>query len=236
MRNRQLQEIRDLLLKLDAAVVVRDLGNARSADAYEGLRKQLNLAVKSHRSHVGHLVSLSDSLDRNADVELIRDRVNDFLQELGIKTIRDYVPHLFDVVETIDGTEDGYEIIEPAIAEELEVGGPSPIRLGKVRKINGPILDTMPDPIPTEIEEVSGEIETQSVAPSPIVGQVLLAIGSVVIGLLLGWVLFQSDGNSVDKPTESTVKEIVEGKTTPSSSSIPTTQPTTLPTTTTTGR
>jgi hypothetical protein len=232
MGNRQLQEIRNLLSRLDAAVVVREPGSARSAEAFEGLRKQLNLAVKSHRSHVGHLVSLSDSLDRNADIELIRDRVNDFLQELGIKTIREFIPQLFEVVETVDGDEDGYEIIEPAIVEELEDRGLSPIRLGKVRVIKGPIPEPIPDIISPEIEQISDEIETQSVAPSPTVGQVLLAIGSVVIGLLLGWVLFHPDGNSVDKPTESTVALNSESSTSSSLLSVSTT----LPTTTTTGK
>jgi len=230
MGNRQLQEIRNLLSRLDAAVVVREPGSARSAEAFEGLRKQLNLAVKSHRSHVGHLVSLSDSLDRNADIELIRDRVNDFLQELGIKTIREFIPHFFEVVETVDGDEDGYEIIEPAIVEELEDRGLSPIRLGKVRVFKGPILEPIPDIISPEIDQISDEIETQSVAPSPIVGQVLLAIGSVVIGLLFGFLLFRGDSSTTDKPPVNTVKVIVGNETTSSSSSIPTTKPTTQPT------
>lgn len=232
MGNRQLQEIRNLLSRLDAAVVVREPGSARSAEAFEGLRKQLNLAVKSHRSHVGHLVSLSDSLDRNADIELIRDRVNDFLQELGIKTIREFIPQLFEVVETVDGDEDGHEIIEPAIVEELEDRGLSPIRLGKVRVIKGPIPEPIPDIISPEIEQISDEIETQSVAPSPIVGQVLLAIGSVVIGLLFGFLLFRGDSSTTDKPTESTLALNSESSTSSSLLSVSTT----LPTTTTTGK
>ena len=232
MGNRQLQEIRNLLSRLDAAVVVREPGTTRSAEAFEGLRKQLNLAVKSHRSHVGHLVSLSDSLDRNADIELIRDRVNDFLQELGIRTIRDYIPQFFEVVETIDGDDDGYEIVEPAIVEELEGGGLSPIRLGKVRFIKGPIPEPILETISPEIEPVSDEIGTLSVASSPVVGQALLIIGSVVIGLLFGFLLFRGDNSTTDKPTESTVTLNSESSTSSSLLSVSTT----LPTTTTIGK
>lgn len=227
-----MREIRNSLSKLEAAVVVREPGTTRSAEAFEGLRKQLNLAVKSHRSHVGHLVSLSDSLDRNADIELIRDRVNDFLQELGIRTIRDYIPQFFEVVETIDGNDDGYEIVEPAIVEELEGGGLSPIRLGKVRFIKGPILEPILESISPEIELVTDEIATQSVAPSPVVSQVLLVIGSVVIGLLFGWLFFRADSGTTDKPPVSTVPLNSE---TSSSSTLPSVS-TTLPATPTTGK
>jgi len=230
MGNRQLQEIRNLLSRLDAAVVVREPGSARSAEAFEGLRKQLNLAVKSHRSHVGHLVSLSDSLDRNANIELIRDRVNDFLQELGIKTIRDFSPQFFEIVGTTEGDENGYEIVEPAIVEELEGGGFLSIRLGKAREIRGPIPEeTLHDPELVSGES-SNEIATQSVAPSLVVSQVLLVIGSVVIGLLFGFLLFRGGSGTTDKPPINTVKVIVGNETTSSSSSIPTTKPTTQPT------
>ena len=231
MGNRDIQEIKDLLIAINAALVVRDPGNARAAEAYEGLRKQLNAGVKSHRSHIGHLVTLSESLNRNADIELIRDRVNDFLQELGIRTIRDYIPQLFEVVETIDGNEDGFEILEPALAEEFE-GGLSELRKGKVRIIRGPIPDPIPDPISLESEPVSDEIASLSVAPSPVVGQVLLVIGSVVIGLLFGWLLFRGDGGTTDKPPVSTVTLNSETSTSSTLLSVSTT----LPATTTTGK
>jgi hypothetical protein len=177
-------------------------------------------------------VSLSDSLDRNANIELIRDRVNDFLQELGIKTIRDFSPQFFEIVGTTEGDENGYEIVEPAIVEELEGGGFLSIRLGKVREIRGPIPEvTLHDPELVS-DESSNEIATQSVAPSPVVSQVLLVIGSVVIGLLFGFLLFRGDSGNTDKPTESTVTLNSESSTSSTLLSVSTT----LPNTTTTGK
>ena len=71
----QLERIENLLNRLDSAVVVRDPGSARAAEAYDGLRKQITQSGKNHRIHTAHLLSLSDSLERGAGIELIRDRV-----------------------------------------------------------------------------------------------------------------------------------------------------------------
>ena len=229
MGKRDIQEIKNLLIAINTALVVRDPGNARAAEAYEGLRKQLNAGVKSHRSHIGHLVTLSESLNRNADIELIRDRVNDFLQELGVRTIHNYIPQLFEVVETVEGNEDDVEIVEPALAEEFE-GSLSELRKGKVRIIRGPVPNPIPDRISPEIVTASDEIATPSVTPSPAIRQILLVIGSVIIGLLFGFLLFSRNSDTKDMPTKNTVKVIPEGETIPRYDSVPTTKPTTQPT------
>jgi hypothetical protein len=135
----QLNRIEVLLNKLEAAVVVRDPGNARSAEQFEGLRKQIGLAAKNHRVHVAHLLSLSDSIQRGASIELVSDRVSDFLSELGVQRLNE-VTHVevFEIVESVDAEIDGFEVIEPAVIEVLESGHINPIRLGKARKLNGP--------------------------------------------------------------------------------------------------
>ena len=132
----QLLRIESLLNRLDSAVVVRDPGNTRSAEAYDGLRKQITQSGKNHRTHMAHLLSLSDSLERGADIDLIRDRVNDFMNEIGLQRTTDTsMEHVFEIVE---GEGSGLECIEPAVIELLDGGTYAPVRLGKARRIKGP--------------------------------------------------------------------------------------------------
>ena len=141
MKNERLDRIEALLNRLDAAVVVRDPGNARSAEAFDGLRKLMIQSGTSRRSHVAHLLSLADSIEREAPMELIRDRVNDFLLELGISRSTDVsCPEFFEVVE---GEGDGFKCLVPAVVERLEDGRVNLVRHGKARRV--PVAESILD-------------------------------------------------------------------------------------------
>lgn len=208
MNNHQLTRIEHLLQRLDAAVVVRDPGNARAAEAYDALRKQLNLTVKSHRAHVAHLLSLSDSLERNASIELIRDRVNDFLEELAIKNIASYSPDFleaFETTEITDGERDAYEVLEPATVEVLENGGFSVIRQGKIRKINGPAIS---ESVPAEFNDLKQDEPPQAPSiPKGLSRVKVVAITGIALitGLLIGGIFLGADDpdpvNEIEKKT-----------------------------------
>jgi len=133
---RYLEEIWMLLNKLDAAVVVRDPGNARSAEVFEGLRRTIIQSGKSHRSHVAHLLALQESLDRGATLDLIKNRVSDFLRELGVEKLTSL--EIRDAFEIVGGTGDGLQLVEPAIVERLSDGSLSFIQLGKAKRIEIP--------------------------------------------------------------------------------------------------
>jgi len=150
---RYLERIEILLNKLDAAIVVRDPGNARSAEVFEGLRRTIIQSGKSHRSHVAHLLALQESLDRGATLDLIRNRVNDFLKELGVEKLSNL--QIKDAFEIVGGTGDGVELIEPAVVERLSDGSLSVIQLGKAKRFD----------IPKPPQEAP-----QETAPAPIVG------------------------------------------------------------------
>jgi hypothetical protein len=215
MNNHQLNRIEHLLQRLDAAVVVRDPGNARAAEAYDALRKQLNLTVKSHRAHVAHLLSLSDSLERNASIELIRDRVNDFLEELAIKNIASFSPDFieaFETTEVSEGDQDTYEVLEPATVEMLESGGFSVIRQGKVKKINGPAIS---ENLPAEFNDPEQDEPLQvPTIPKGIsrVGVVAITAIALITGLLIGGVFLGADDPDPVKEIEK--KTLVEVSTT----------------------
>lgn len=159
MKNDRLDRIEALLQRLDAAVVVRDPGNARSAEAFDGLRKLMIQSGTSRRSHVAHLLSLSDSIEREAPLELIRDRVNDFLLELGISRSTDV--SRTDFFEVIDGEGSGLECVVPAVVERLEDGRVNLVRHGKVRRVSAPSQPTI------ATEAASDQAESDVIAEEP---------------------------------------------------------------------
>lgn len=167
MKNERLDRIEALLNRLDAAVVVRDPGNARSAEAFDGLRKLMIQSGTSRRSHVAHLLSLADSIERGAPMELIRDRVNDFLLELGVLRSMDVSrPEFFEVVE---GEGNGFECVMPAVVERLEDGRVNLVRHGKVRRV--PVLEegraeTFPAPV-EDAEDSPVEVTSTDIPISP---------------------------------------------------------------------
>lgn len=209
-----LEQIRELLIRLDAAVVVRDPGSARAAEAFDGLRNQINKAAKNRRTHQAHLLSLHDSLRRGAAMELIRDRVSDYLSELGLAETSDTGKlDLFDIVE---GEGEGIECLEPAWVETLENGAVSPVRLGKARRV--PLPEAIhPEPEP-HVEETSGfetasalataaaeiTVATVSDTPAGLSSKFVAAIGAtcLVLGGIIGLAIGGDDNSS---PAEKTV-------------------------------
>jgi len=185
----RLINIEGLLQRLDAAVVVRDPGSTHAAEAYEGLRKQITHSGKSHRIHTAHLLSLADSLERGADMELIRDRVSDFMAELGLKRIYDTGDS--ELFEIIEGEGSGLECIEPAIVEQLADGRRFVVRQGNARRVPGP-----PEPENKLNGLLKAELDCNRQSNSRNI--FLIAIVSLVVGLLLGF-LFDKDSN--ESPT-----------------------------------
>lgn len=208
----QLHRIEILLNKLDAAVVVRDPGNARAAEQYEGLRKQLGLAAKNHRVHVSHLLSISDSIHKGASIDLIRDRVDDFLAELGVERITKAAnPDLFEIVETIEGESDGFEILEPAVVEEMEGGALNCIRLGKARKVVARESVSASDEMPDEDRQPVTPESPQVVEPTPLrliqrSTPLALALSAALLitGFLFGRFVFDGSGSSNTPPAPTT--------------------------------
>ena len=192
MNRYRLERIELLLERLDTALVVRDPGGARSADAFDGLRKQIIQAGTNHRSHIAHLLSLSDSLERNAPPELIRDRVNDFLAELGIVRWTDC--SATQAFEIVDGEGKGLECVEAAIVERLDNGHLNVIRMGKARRHELPVeenhvvVDEL-QPNPTESIPIRELQETQG---RPSLGRLvpwMIPAGTAIVAFLLGWII-----------------------------------------------
>jgi hypothetical protein len=192
----QLSRIENLLQRLDAAVVVRDPGSARAAEMYEGLRRQIIQSGKNHRTHLSHLLALQDSIDRGADIDLVRERINEYLKELGIAKSSN-VSNI-DSFEVVEGEGSAYECIEPAIIEVLEDGTIRTHQLGKARRIPGSIVSDDTDLQSISISEavqISNPRESNSQSK---VLRSLIAVVLLLLGIQLGRTLFDSS----DAPKE----------------------------------
>jgi len=197
----QLGRIENLLQRLDAAVVVRDPGSARAAEMYEGLRKQIIQSGKNHRMHLSHLIALHDSIERGADIELIRDRVNDYLNELGIQKTSD-TSHI-DSFEVVEGEGSNFECIEPAIVEVLDDGSIRTHQLGKARRVPGPIVE----PIELTQTEPTELLEPELPALNFFSGlkKFLLILIVLLGGIRLGMTLFDKSDAPENKVSTTTI-------------------------------
>jgi len=196
----QLARIEKLLERLDAAVVVRDPGSARAAEMYEGLRKQIIQSGKNHRMHISHLIALKESIERGAEIELIRDRVNDYLAELGIQKTTD-TSHI-DSFEVVEGEGSSFECVEPAIIEVLEDGSIRTYQLGKARRVPGPIIEPS-EQIQTEPSANLGPGERSFNFPS-MFRKILLLLIVLLGGIKLGMTLFDKSDAPENKVSTTT--------------------------------
>lgn len=156
----QLDRMEVLLQRLDSAVVVRDPGSARAAEAFDGLRKSVIQASKSHRVHVAHLIALDETIRSGGTLDLVRLRVAEYLRELGIERL-ETPEHLeaFDVVGDSDGD---IEVLEAAIIEHVDDGRISILKVGKAKRT------ARPTPPTDEIETLtSSEVASESQVATP---------------------------------------------------------------------
>jgi hypothetical protein len=112
--DRRSERMEVLLERLDAALIVREPGTARAAEAYDGLRKTVAAAAADRRRLSVVLVDLHDRLDGGISVEDLKSVVDEWVMTHGL--VRDGVgnyPEAFDIVEGAGhGTE--LEVIQPA--------------------------------------------------------------------------------------------------------------------------
>lgn len=80
------------------ALIVRDPGTSLSADAYEGLRRQVVASASARRQHVAQLAEFDVALRRGASTEDLVNLVSQWLDQAGIKRVED--PTVAEVWET----------------------------------------------------------------------------------------------------------------------------------------
>lgn len=174
--NERLVQIQALLERVDAALIVRDPGTTRSAEAFDGLRRQIAYAAKARRSHVSHLLALDESIRTGGNLELIEARLTEYLRELGIE--RSYETALSDAFDIAGDSSGEIEVVEPAVIEREEDGRITVLRVGKAIRTAQPESEPKP-----ELAEVVGqEAQVEPAEAQPPAGEPLKVetkIGSV---------------------------------------------------------
>ena len=104
-RSIQMDQMKDFLVGIDAALVVRDPGNARSVDAYDGLRKQVTLAAGDRRRLLVMLSELSESLRLEQSPQEIESKAEEWMLQSGLVRLMEADPEeAFEVVGNETGT------------------------------------------------------------------------------------------------------------------------------------
>lgn len=144
-----LGDLRFSVERIDASLVVRDPGNVRSADAYDGLRKQIAVSAGDRRRLLVLLTELGEAIRRKEDHQSLQARFDEWSSQAGIGVLSEFNSEHFDYVET-DGSE--VEISQPAYVE-IESG--RTIRRGVA---SGPVLNQITEEVQNAENKSDGDL------------------------------------------------------------------------------
>jgi hypothetical protein len=152
-KNREmLMELRAQVETLKTALVVMDPKVSTSADAYDGLRKQIAFAATSRQAHLVQLAQFSRALKRGASVDDLSSLVEEWLQQAGLAAVTDPNPDLYDILEG-DPISGILEVIAPAYVDP-QTG--HVVSMGQARWLPAR-ASTQPDSTPTKSDNASEE-------------------------------------------------------------------------------
>jgi hypothetical protein len=99
-KNRELlMELRAKIDKLETVLVVMDPKVSTSADAYDGLRKQIAMAASSRQAHLVQLAQFSRALKRGATTDKLTELVEEWMQQAGLVAVMDPNPDLYEILD-----------------------------------------------------------------------------------------------------------------------------------------
>ena len=128
MRKRRIEEHLELqaakLVELDHKLDilqlyfdVRDPGSAKSAEAYDGLRKLLIQAYKQTQVHLAHLSQIHYALASGVEADAVKDKVEELMAEVGLVRI-DKVDRTTEAAfRVVEGEGEMREVLTPAYVE-----------------------------------------------------------------------------------------------------------------------
>lgn len=130
--DQKLDALVEMVTRIESALVVRDPGNARSAEAYEGLRRTIVATGSDRRRHLAHLVAFAEALDGGVPPEDIRRMVDQWCQEEGLARSSDVDrPELYRLVGSDDGD---LVVVEQAWVDTRVEGRPALVRQGQATR------------------------------------------------------------------------------------------------------
>lgn len=110
----EVSQIRLDISRIEASLVVRDPGNTRSVEAYDGLRKQVAAASGDRRRLLVALTELSEAIRREESTEMLSVRILEWANQSGLVVLTDFVEEHFELV---DGEPGQLRVIEPAYVD-----------------------------------------------------------------------------------------------------------------------
>lgn len=111
------ERIETLLERLDVALTVRDPGSARSAEAYDGLRKTVAASAGDRRRLTVTLVDLHDRLARGIALDDLQSVVEEWVLAAGLR--RDAVGDEADAFDVVGGEGDSLHVLQPAWIDDV---------------------------------------------------------------------------------------------------------------------
>ena len=91
-------ELKSLLDRIEVALLVRDPGSAKSAEAYDGLRKTVAASARDRRQHLVQLAELADAIEREATIETLRQRTAEWCAQAGLVRVDEFSdPEWFEI-------------------------------------------------------------------------------------------------------------------------------------------
>jgi len=147
----ELDVIRDLVREINVALVVRDPGSALSAQAYEGLRRQVATAAAEKRLHLVHLARLSSSVETESHFSQILEELRN---EVGLVEflVFDSCPQAFILDSSVsEGSQ--YQVVQPGYGVINEDGSVWVIKQGIAKMLNENGKDQGIESTPTEASD-----------------------------------------------------------------------------------
>jgi hypothetical protein len=139
--------------KMETILMVREPASVTSAEAYEGLRKQVVNAVSERLAHLSQLVQLDAALRNGADGDVLAKLADGWFEQASITRVVDpdhlQFDMLFDLISDGGGA---VEVIEPAY---VDIVTGRVIRLGRAQRL---APAQRPDSVPLTPVEASEHV------------------------------------------------------------------------------
>jgi len=113
----RLERLEVLVERLDVALTVRDPGNARSAEAYDGLRKTIAAAASDRRRLAAQLVEIHDRVTRGTSTADLASLTDEWTRQAGL--VRDDSGARPDAFDVVGGEGEGFTVVQPAWIDDL---------------------------------------------------------------------------------------------------------------------
>jgi hypothetical protein len=154
--------------RIEVALLVRDPGTALSADAYDGLRKQIIAAASDRVAHLAQLAQL-DAIVRtigDGEVSQFGPLVQEWMAQANLVAVSSPEPQV-NLFEIVGGSGPELDVIAPAYVDATTR---RVIRQGRARRVQ-------PDKVPRQGDLAGGDVEIEPAAepegePTPIANAV----------------------------------------------------------------